>query len=124
MTFNAATADKGTGVIAVSHSGRTRLTVDAVSIAGKLKACTVGITNYPGSPLHRACRYTFYTSFPETAVQVAALSGRVAQVCIIDVLYLLLARYTASPYDLKSINEMTDNLLRQKAGKRRKPDNG
>ena len=120
MTFNASTADGKTGVIAVSHSGRTTLTVTSVSIAGKQGGVTVGITNYQGSPLTKACRYNFYTSFPETVVRVAALSGRVAQLSIIDALYLLIARYRSTSYDLESINELTDSLLRQKVVKRRK----
>jgi DNA-binding MurR/RpiR family transcriptional regulator len=119
ITFNAASADDKTGVIAVSHSGRTVLTVEAAIIAGKRGSTTVGITNYPGSPLTKACGYNFYTSFPETAVRVAALSGRVAQLCIIDALYLLIARYRSTSFDLKSISELTDSLLRQKAVKRR-----
>ena len=119
MTFNAATADENTGVIALSHSGRTILTVESARMAGEQGALTVGISNYPGAPLSRACRYNFYTSFPETSVRVAALSGRVAQLCIIDALYLLTARYRTPSYDLKGINLLTDNLLRRKQTKRR-----
>jgi DNA-binding MurR/RpiR family transcriptional regulator len=98
--------------VGISHSGRTKITVNALQIAQKNGALTVGISNYMKSPLSGCSDHFLCTSFYESRVKVAALSSRLAQLCVIDALYLLLAFYRKEMWDIDSLNRMTEKLLR------------
>lgn len=62
--------------VGISHSGRSAVTVQSLRIAQANGAMTIGISNYPQSPLHEASRIFFCTSFPESQSKVAALFAR------------------------------------------------
>jgi DNA-binding MurR/RpiR family transcriptional regulator len=110
--FRAATAGRREVALGLSHSGRSLVTVRALQLARGGGALTVGIANYLRSPLHAASDYFFCTSFPETRVTVTALSSRVAQLCIIDALYLLAASLRGAPRDYEQVNRRMESLLR------------
>ena len=78
--------------VGISTSGHSAITVKALELAGQHGATAIGISNCLKSPLHRASNIFFCTSFPESRVTVAALSPLVAQICLIDAIYLLVAR--------------------------------
>ena len=78
-------------VIGFSHSGTSRQTVEALSIARKHGAFTVAITNYADSALARKANICLLTSLHEKNIHVATLTSRVAQTTLIDCLYVLLA---------------------------------
>jgi DNA-binding MurR/RpiR family transcriptional regulator len=101
-------------VIGISHSGRSSITVEGLRIARDRGGATIGLSNYPRSPLRDASRHFFCTSFPETRVKVAALSSRAAQLCVIDALYLLTARHLRSLWDVEKVNALTERMLRLK----------
>lgn len=107
-------ADVNTVVIGISHSGRSTITVEGLKMAREQNATTVGISNYYNSPLARVSDYFFCTSFPETGVKVAALSSRIAQLCLIDAIYLLVAKYKKKLWDVSKLNDLTNKLLRKK----------
>jgi DNA-binding MurR/RpiR family transcriptional regulator len=83
---------RGDVVFGLSHSGRSAITVEGLRLAQRNGALTLGMSNYLRSPLHAASRLFFCTAFAETRVRAAALSSRVAQMCLLDALYLLVAR--------------------------------
>lgn len=100
-------------VFGISHSGRSAITVQALQLAMQNGAMTMGISNYPKSPLNQASRIFFCTSFPEARVKVAALSSRVAQIGLLDTLYLLVARKLRGPLDkVNRLNSHAEKLLR------------
>jgi DNA-binding MurR/RpiR family transcriptional regulator len=99
-------------VIGISHSGRSAMTVEGTSIAQEMGALTVGISNYLRSPLREASTTFFCTSFPENRVKVAAISSKVAQLCILDALYLLVARHKEGLWDVDRINTLTERMIR------------
>jgi len=99
-------------VIGISHSGRSAITVEGVRLARERGALTVGISNYLRSPLRDACPLYFCTSFPENRVKVAAISSKVAQLCILDALYLLVARHKEGLWDVEQINSLTERMIR------------
>ena len=101
-------------VIGISHSGRSAMTVEGLRLARERGARTVGISNYLRSPLRDASTIFFCTSFPENRVKVAAISSRVAQLCILDALYLLVARHKDRLWDVERINGLTERMLRIK----------
>jgi len=112
LYFRAATAGPRDVAVGLSHSGRSLATVRALELARGGEALTVGIANYLRSPLHAVSDYFFCTSFPETRVTVTALSSRVAQLCIIDAMYLLAARLRGAPRDYQQVNRRMESLLR------------
>ena len=105
---------KDTVVLGISHSGRSSITVEGLKLAKSKNAITGGISNYPDSPLSKVADFFFCTSFPETGVKVAALSSRIAQLCLIDAMYLLVAKCRKNLWDVRKLNNLTDKLLRNK----------
>lgn len=77
--------------ITISHSGRTRETIASTRIAREAGAKTICITNYGKSPLQQHCDVVLFTAAQETKYRMEALSSRVAQMVVIDVLYARLA---------------------------------
>jgi DNA-binding MurR/RpiR family transcriptional regulator len=103
---------RGEAAVALSHSGRSKITIDALRIARECGALTVGISNYLRSPLRELTDHFLCTSFFESRVKVAALSSRLAQLCVIDALYLLLAYNKKELWDIEGLNSLTEKLLR------------
>ncbi|MCX7704749.1 MAG: MurR/RpiR family transcriptional regulator [bacterium] len=106
--------DSNTVVIGISHSGSSSITVESLKLAKAKNAITCGISNYKNCPLSKVSDFFFITSFPETGVKVAALSSRIAQLCLIDATYLLVARYKKKLWDINKLNDLTNRLLRCK----------
>ena len=77
--------------IGISHSGTSRITVGAMRLAREKGAFTVAITNHAKSPLGRVASLSLLTSLYEKKVHVATLTSRVAQLTLIDCLYITLA---------------------------------
>lgn len=112
MIISAKRLKKNDAAVGISHSGRSAITVEALKIAGENNALTAGISNYLKSPLNKYSRYFFCTSFYENSVKVAAISSRIAQLCLIDALYLLAARYKNNVWDIEDLNTLTEKLIR------------
>ena len=98
-------------VIGISHSGKSRITVDAIRNAEANKAVTIGISNNPKCPLMKFSKFFFCTSFPEGSVKVASLSSLLAQLCLIDALYLLVAKYRKVKWDVQKLDALTEKLF-------------
>lgn len=89
-----------------------RASVATVSRFARLLGCS----NYLRSPLYRASKLFLCTSFPESRVKVAALSSRVAQMSLIDALYLLVARHKRiSLSKTERLDTCTEQLLRPRS---------
>jgi DNA-binding MurR/RpiR family transcriptional regulator len=102
-------------VIGISHSGRSIITVEGMRLAREKGALTIGISNYLRSPLRDASAVFFCTSFPENRVKVAAISSKVAQLCLLDALYLLVARHKEGLWDVEQVNTLTERMIRLKS---------
>ena len=77
--------------IAISHSGRTAATLDALKLAGAHGATTAAITSYRSSPLAKAADYPL-TAYPDDInYPTEAVSARIAHLCLLDALYAVLA---------------------------------
>ena len=77
--------------IAISHSGRTAATLDALRLAGAHGAMTAAITSYRSSPLAKAADYPL-TAYPDDINYPSeAVSARIAHLCLLDALYAVLA---------------------------------
>jgi DNA-binding MurR/RpiR family transcriptional regulator len=95
-------------VLAISHSGSSKDLIDVVKAAGKTGAKTIVITSYTKSSLAQLADVKLYSSTRETSFRTEAISARIAQLCIIDSLYvgLSLARQEETLGNLQKIREV------------------
>jgi DNA-binding MurR/RpiR family transcriptional regulator len=89
--FATANLTRGDVVMGISHSGQTASVVEAIQAAGRQRARTVALTNYPQSPLAQASELHLITAYREQQLSAAVSSSRIAQMCIIDSLYFIVA---------------------------------
>ena len=91
MLVSAGHARPGHVVIGLTHTGRTRAVLEAVRQARTNGAFTVGITNYPRSPLCELAHTALITACRELRVHVAQSNSMVAQLAILRALFVLVA---------------------------------
>jgi len=97
--------------IGLSHSGGTREVLEAVRSARARGAYTVGITNYPRSPLAELADAALLTSCQEHRVHFAQSSSMVAQLTLIRALYILVASRSTSEL-IQEVNEIEQAVRR------------
>jgi DNA-binding MurR/RpiR family transcriptional regulator len=112
QVISAALLGKGDVAIGISHSGSSKDVVDALRIARQNGATTICITHHTKSPITKVADIKLYTAARETALRSDAMTSRIAQLSILDVLYVSVAlrRHDES---LRSI-EQTDEALADK----------
>ncbi|MGE5508602.1 MAG: MurR/RpiR family transcriptional regulator [Chitinophagales bacterium] len=81
----------GDVAIGISYSGATRETVDSLTTAKKTGAATIAVTNYQGSPLTKAADLVLLTASQETTTKGYATASRLAQLTLLDALFMLVA---------------------------------
>lgn len=91
QAVSAAFTGPDVATITISHSGRTRETIASTRIAKEAGARTISITNYGKSPLQQYSDVVLYTAAQETKYRMEALSSRIAQMVVVDILYARLA---------------------------------
>jgi DNA-binding MurR/RpiR family transcriptional regulator len=106
--------DKRDVVVGISHSGRSRTTLNGLQYAKEKKVVTVGISNYDIPQMRKSCDYLLLTAFKETKVRAAAISSLFLQVCLIEVLYLLVAKHKKQLNKVNEINRRIEENLRIK----------
>ena len=96
-------------VLTISHSGSTHETVTATRLAKEAGASTICITNLGKSPIQAYADVLLYTMARETHFRTEAMTSRLAQLAIIDVLIACLA---LSDYDnaVQTLRETFDVL--------------
>lgn len=88
QVMSASLLTQGAVVVGISHSGSNKDILEALRIAKKAGAKTIGITSYGKSPLVRLADMCLYTTSRETVFRTEALSSRLAQLSLIDLLYV------------------------------------
>ena len=91
MNVTATHLKEGDVVLAISHSGRTKAVVDAVRSAKEAGATAVAITSFAGSILSELADHTLTVASDEENYPVEAVSARVAHICILDALTMVIA---------------------------------
>lgn len=91
MSISSATLSSSDVVIGVSHTGRSEPVVASVHRAGLGGASIVALTQDPISPLAKASDFVLSYAAKPTAFSSDALSGRLAQLVIADMLYAVIA---------------------------------
>lgn len=94
----------GCAAVAVSHTGRTVEALQALSLARDAGATTIAVTNFPASPLADVAEIVLTTTARETQFRSGALSSRIAQLAVVDFLFVRVAqqRYTETAAALKA----------------------
>lgn len=93
-------------VIGISHSGSNKGLLEALEVA-KARGKIIAITSYKKSALSQLADITLYTSTRETEFRTEASSSRLAQLSLLDTLYvgLSLQRQEETLKNLQSIRE-------------------
>lgn len=99
--------------IAISHSGSSKDTVDALRLAKQSGAKTIAITNYGKSPIQKFGDVVLHTVSDETRHNILALNSRIAQLSIVNAIYYYLV-YNQSETATESIRETERALLSKK----------
>ncbi|MBO0839663.1 MAG: MurR/RpiR family transcriptional regulator [Sciscionella sp.] len=92
MLTSAALLARGDVAVGISHTGSTVDTVEALREAGRRGATTVALTNFPRSPIAAAADYVLTTAARETTFRSGAMSSRIAQLVVIDCLFIGVAQ--------------------------------
>jgi len=89
-------------VLALSNSGEAEPVLDALTVASRNRAVTIGVTGNPQSTLGKMVDILLLVASPERAVQGDAAISRLAMLAIVDALYacvLLEKHQNRSPSD-------------------------
>lgn len=109
--MSAVTLGPGDVVVAVSHSGASEATIEMVAFASRAGAKIITITDYNRSPILKYSDVQLFTSSPETAFKPEALSSRIAELSIIDSLFIgtVMKRYNESFEYMKMTRSALDS---------------
>ena len=89
---SAALLGEGDVAIAISHTGTTTDTVEALRVAEAGGATTIAITNVRDSPLTAHARLVLTTASRETTFRSGAMASRIAQLAVVDCLFVGVAQ--------------------------------
>jgi len=89
---SAALRGKGDVAVGLSHTGTTVDTIDALTEARAHGATTVAITNFPWSAITEVADFVLLTAARETAFRSGAMTSRIAQLTVVDCLFVTLAQ--------------------------------
>jgi DNA-binding MurR/RpiR family transcriptional regulator len=84
---SAANLKKGDVAVAISYSGETKDTYDSISVAKESGAKTISITKFGQSSVSDICDINLFVSAPEISIRSGAMSSRIAQLNVIDILF-------------------------------------
>ena len=83
--------ERNTFLFSVSHSGSTLSVVGAIEAAKKKGLRTAILTNFLNSPASKLCDYVLLTSSRETGTREEEMTSRIAQLAVIDSLFVAIA---------------------------------
>lgn len=95
--LSATSLKKGDVAVFISYTGETQDVLSILDVAKKTLATTVAITRFGKNPLSESCDISLSTSSTETLIRSGAMSSRISQLTIIDILYTAVA---SKDYDL------------------------
>ncbi|EGG36355.1 DNA-binding transcriptional regulator, MurR/RpiR family, contains HTH and SIS domains [Paenibacillus sp. cl141a] len=95
---SASTLTSSDVAVAVSYSGETPETIDALACAKDAGAFTISITSYRSSAISALADITLYSSSLEEGMRRGDMASRIAQLHIIDILFMGMASRDFSTY--------------------------
>lgn len=112
---SAALLEPGDVAVVVSHSGATADTLDMLRTAAARGATTIAVTNFPHSPIATDADHTLVTAARETVFRADATASRLAQLVVVDCLFVGLAHRTFAAS--QAALEATRLAVRQRPGR-------
>jgi DNA-binding MurR/RpiR family transcriptional regulator len=85
---SAALLGKGDVAVGISHSGTTSDVVEVLQQARSRGATTVALTNFPRSPITEVADFVLTTAARETTYRSGAMASRLAQLTVVDCLFV------------------------------------
>ena len=112
--ISASMSPETTLVVGISFTGTTPSVANTLAVAARLGANTVSMTSNPVSPVAKNSRHCILSSV--TANQMTPLygdflEGRIAQLFILNVLFLMRIRISTWPANLREIRDFAELLL-------------
>jgi DNA-binding MurR/RpiR family transcriptional regulator len=89
---SASLREPGDVAIGLSHTGTTVDTIDVLREARDHGATTIAVTNFPWSPITEVADFVLLTAARETAFRSGAMTSRIAQLTVVDCLFITLAQ--------------------------------
>lgn len=93
---SAALLRPGDAAVGISHSGATADTVEALTEASRRGATAIALTNFPKSAITRVADHVLTTAARETTFRSGAMASRLAQLTVVDCLFVGVAQRTYS----------------------------
>lgn len=116
---SAALLGSGDVAIGLSHTGSTKDTLRYLDQARDSGATTVAITNHPRAPIARRADITVTTAARETTFRSGAMASRIAQLTLVDVLFVLVAQQRVE--SAKDALQRTFEAVRPPSRDRKRP---
>jgi DNA-binding MurR/RpiR family transcriptional regulator len=114
---SAALLDERDVAFGISHTGATIDTIEAFTEAGRRGARTVALTNFPKSPITQVADLVLTTAARETTFRSGAMASRLAQLTVIDCVFVGVAQRTYA--QTRAALDVTYEAVR---GRRVRPD--
>ncbi len=111
QAMSASLLAKGDVVVAISHTGRNKALLYNLNLARDAGASIIAITNYGKSPITKLADVVLYTSSSETAFKSDALSSRIAELTLLDALFVAVSfiNYDQSQENITKTRNATVN---------------
>lgn len=81
-------------VLVISHTGGTSEVLDALRAATAKRCTTIGVLGTSGSPADVRVDIALYATAPETVFRSGAMASRIAQLTMIDYLFVAIGQYS------------------------------
>lgn len=109
MAMSSSLLGPGTVALGISHTGASRDVCEALENAKSAGATTICVTHRASSPITRVSDIKLFTAAKETAFRSDAMSSRIAQLSIIDAIYVgvALQDYERSTQTISRTREAT-----------------
>ncbi len=98
QSMSASVLDKNDVVIGISHTGSNQDVLHAMKLAKEAGATLICITNSSKSPITKISDIVLQTASKETLFRTDAISSRIAQLTILDILVAAIATYNYEQY--------------------------
>lgn len=92
MAMSAAVLGPGDVALGVTFSGQTQIVVDTLRIAREAGATTIALSNFLNSPVTEQADIVLLSTSRGSTLTSASVAARVAQLCIIDALFVRIAQ--------------------------------